>query len=91
MNTNPTNDRRHRAFVLLASLDSEAPEKVAANLDSLSDDFAELVLFVLPPPCAASVRPISSTPIQIQKPTRAGSGAPGAATPDEPKHRAAED
>lgn len=44
MNTNPDEDRRGQAFTLLARLDPEAPEKVAANLDSLSDDFAEVVL-----------------------------------------------
>ena len=44
MNTNPDEDRRSQAFALLARLDPEAPEKVAANLDSLSDDFAEVVL-----------------------------------------------
>ena len=44
MNTNPDEDRRSQAFTLLARLDPEAPEKVAANLDSLSDDFAEVVL-----------------------------------------------
>ena len=44
MNSSTANDRRHRAFELLARLDPEAPEKVAANLDSLSDDFAEVVL-----------------------------------------------
>ena len=37
-------DRRERAFALLAQLDPQAPEKVAKNLDELSDDFAELVL-----------------------------------------------
>jgi len=38
------NDRRERAFALLAQLDPQAPAKVAANLDELSADFAELVL-----------------------------------------------
>lgn len=37
-------DRRERAFALLAQLDSEAPAKVGAKLDALSNDFAELVL-----------------------------------------------
>jgi len=36
--------RRERAFALLAQLDPHANQKVAANLDALSDDFAELVL-----------------------------------------------
>jgi len=36
--------RRERAFALLAQLDPHASQKVAANLDVLSDDFAELVL-----------------------------------------------
>jgi len=36
--------RRERAFALLAQLDPHASQKVAANLDALSDDFAELVL-----------------------------------------------
>ena len=44
MNRNQPDDRRARAFALLAQLDPEAPAKVAANLDALSDDFAELVL-----------------------------------------------
>lgn len=39
--TCPTKDRRERAFALLAQLDPQAPAKVAANLDALSDDFAE--------------------------------------------------
>lgn len=37
-------DRRERALALLAQLDPQAPGKVAANLDALSDDFTELVL-----------------------------------------------
>src|SRR3546814_12747812 len=37
-------DRREQAFALLAQLDPQAPAKVAANLDALSADFAELVL-----------------------------------------------
>lgn len=36
--------RRERAFALLAQLDKDAAEKVAANLDSLTGDFAEIVL-----------------------------------------------
>ena len=40
----PRSERRERAFALLAQLDPQAPEKVAKNLDELSDDFAELVL-----------------------------------------------
>jgi len=36
--------RRERAFALLAQIDPQAPAKVAANLDALSDDFAEIVL-----------------------------------------------
>jgi len=36
--------RRERAFALLAQLDPQAGNKVAANLDALSDDFAEIVL-----------------------------------------------
>jgi len=37
-------DRRERAFALLAQLDPQAPTKVAANLDALGHDFAELIL-----------------------------------------------
>lgn len=37
-------ERCNRAFALLAKLDPQAPSKVAADLDALSDDFAELVL-----------------------------------------------
>ena len=37
-------ERRERAFALLAQLDPKAPDQVAANLDALSEDFAELVL-----------------------------------------------
>lgn len=44
MNGDQLDGRRTRAFALLAQLDPEAPEKVAANLDGLSGDFAELVL-----------------------------------------------
>lgn len=44
MNGAQLDGRRTRAFTLLAQLDPEAPEKVAANLDGLSNDFAELVL-----------------------------------------------
>ena len=44
MNTHPNESRRRHAFALLARLDPEAPDKVAANLDGLSDDFAEVVL-----------------------------------------------
>lgn len=42
--SSPALDRRERAFALLAQLDPQAPAKVAANLDALSADFAELVL-----------------------------------------------
>jgi 4-carboxymuconolactone decarboxylase len=38
------NTRRTRALDLLAKLDPQAPPKVAANLDAMSDDFAEVVL-----------------------------------------------
>lgn len=37
-------DRRTRALDLLRQLDPQAPERVAANLDGLSDDFTELIL-----------------------------------------------
>ena len=43
MNTR-ISDRRERALALLAQLDSQAPRKVAANLDAMSDDFTEVVL-----------------------------------------------
>lgn len=39
-----TPNRREQALALLAQLDPQAPAKVAANLDGLSDDFTELVL-----------------------------------------------
>lgn len=41
-------DRREQAFALQAQLDPQAPAKVAASLDALSDDFAELVLLLAP-------------------------------------------
>jgi len=42
---NPDRDnRRTRACALLAQLDADAPEKIAASLDSLSGDVAEIVL-----------------------------------------------
>lgn len=44
MSGDPLGGRRDRAFALLARLDPDAPQKVAANLDGLSADFAELVL-----------------------------------------------
>ena len=34
---------RERAFVLLAQLNTQAPNKVTADVDRLSDDFAEVV------------------------------------------------
>lgn len=37
-------NRRERAFALLAQLDADAPENVAASLDALTEDFAEVVL-----------------------------------------------
>ncbi|MDX7710828.1 carboxymuconolactone decarboxylase family protein [Aeromonas caviae] len=37
-------DRRERAFALLAQLDPQAPTRVAASLDALSPELAELVL-----------------------------------------------
>ncbi|MFM5024097.1 carboxymuconolactone decarboxylase family protein [Aeromonas caviae] len=37
-------DRRERAFALLARLDPQAPTRVAASLDALSPELAELVL-----------------------------------------------
>ena len=36
-------NRRERAFALLTQLDADAPEKVAANLDSLAAGVAEIV------------------------------------------------
>ncbi|GAB2787547.1 carboxymuconolactone decarboxylase family protein [Halomonas shantousis] len=42
--THSTNTRRAQALALLERLDREAPDKVSANLDSLSDDFLEIVL-----------------------------------------------
>lgn len=39
-----TQERRSKALALLESLDSEAPSRVAENLDTLSDDFLEVVL-----------------------------------------------
>ena len=39
-----SSERREQAFALLARLDPQAPDQVAANLDALSPDFAELVL-----------------------------------------------
>ena len=37
-------ERRERAFALLDRLDPQASRKVAARLDEMSHDFAELVL-----------------------------------------------
>ena len=39
-----SSERREQALALLARLDPQAPDQVAANLDALSPDFAELVL-----------------------------------------------
>lgn len=44
MTGKPDNTRRMQALDLLARLDPAAPPKVAANLDAMSDDFAEIVL-----------------------------------------------
>ncbi|MBB3809217.1 carboxymuconolactone decarboxylase family protein [Pseudochelatococcus contaminans] len=39
-----TLDRRAKALAVLEQLDPDAPARVAANLDALSDDFLEIVL-----------------------------------------------
>ena len=39
-----TLDRRAKALALLEQLDPDAPTRVAANLDALSDDFLEIIL-----------------------------------------------
>ncbi len=39
-----TLDRRAKALALLEQLDPDAPVRVAANLDALSDDFLEIIL-----------------------------------------------
>ena len=44
MTSDPDNTRRAQALDLLARLDPAAPPKVAANLDAMSDDFAEIIL-----------------------------------------------
>ncbi|HBP31210.1 MAG: carboxymuconolactone decarboxylase family protein [Advenella sp.] len=44
MKSTNLSDRRQRALELLKTLDPEAPDKVAARLDRLSPDFAELIL-----------------------------------------------
>jgi len=37
-------DRRAKALALLEKLDPQAPDRVAANLDALSEDFLEIIL-----------------------------------------------
>jgi 4-carboxymuconolactone decarboxylase len=44
MSDNNTPDRLTRALKLLEILEAGAPAKVTANLDAMSDDFAEVVL-----------------------------------------------
>lgn len=39
-----TVDRRAKALALLEKLDPQAPDRVAANLDALSEDFLEIIL-----------------------------------------------
>lgn len=44
MNSKTRLDRLNRALSLLDTLEPSAPAKVTANLDAMSDDFAEVVL-----------------------------------------------
>lgn len=58
-----SSERREQAFALLARLDPQAPDQVAANLDALSPDFAELVL-------GFAFADVLSVPVLISAPVR---------------------